>query len=140
VTSFRRRFVWSGLEFPSPSPSSTSRTRTDPEPRVSLRVIRERYKRVLDRSLFTKGSIIRQLREAHRVRSSWPHRCNRYHGEDIILGPDPNTSAVFTLIGCVQCRERAEEAVIAEASGSVICWEIEQPIQQKPTEIDATRE
>jgi hypothetical protein len=114
VTSFRRRLVWSGSELP---PSSSSSTSTDPGPRVSLQDIRKRYKRVLDRSLFTKGSVIRRLRMARRLHSSAQHQCNAYHGEDIILGPDPNTSAVFTSINCVQCREQAEEVpVIAEAS------------------------
>jgi hypothetical protein len=116
VTSFRRRLVWSGLESPSSSSSSTSTIRRGPGPRVCLQDIRKRYKRVLDRSLFTKGSIIRRLREADRLRSSSHHRCNPYHGEDIILGPDPNTSAVFTSINCVQCREQAEEAAMTDAS------------------------
>jgi hypothetical protein len=120
VTSFRRRFVWSGLELPPASSSSTSTTRRDPGRRVSLQDIHKRYKRVLDRSMFTKGNIIRRLREARRLRSSSHHHCNAYHGEDIILGPDPKMSAVFTSISCVQCRERAEEAVTVEASSGDI--------------------
>jgi hypothetical protein len=113
VTSFRRRLVWSGLGLP---PSSSSSTSTDPGSRVYLQDIRKRYKRVLDRSLFTKGSVIRRLRMARKLHSSAQHQCNAYHGEDIVLGPDPNTSAVFTSINCVQCREQAEEVVTAEAS------------------------
>jgi hypothetical protein len=80
-------------------------TKSDPSPGESLEDIRKRYKRVIDRSLFTKGGIIRRLREVRRLDGlRLPHhRCNSYHEEDIILGPDPNTSAVFTSNNCVEC-------------------------------------
>jgi hypothetical protein len=111
VTSFRRRFVWSGFGLPPLNSSSSSTTRRDLGPRGSLQDVRKRYKRILDRSQFTKGRVIRRLREARRPGSALHHRCDAYHGEDIILGPDPNMSAVFTSINCVQCHERAEEMV-----------------------------